>query len=586
MENEKKVFPKNKENLPFKLMLCYNWNLIKHEIITNDPIFNLLSNIKEFTILKGINGYLKFLYSYRNIIEKILYDNEEVLEIESADVIKAISDYFYLSLILKNNKNIVNYAYSINFIKEINEHRKTVKESFKKIIISKIILELIENYKNTDKYEESEYEELESIYKENIGTIESNIKFFKELNGNWTLENIQNKKIDEIYEELILDLIKTKKYGNANIINQLELENINITETVIDHLFDFLEKYIKNLNFEISQIEQLFNNEILSFIYFLFKYLLKELKEQIFIYKSPFLIQIKKFILNIIKKEKEKFLKCYQSSDEEIKNKIRFILKIFLDSNYYLNKLNLNNIQNSNLNNHREENKNNYLINPINPIIGNNSSNNNSINSYYEREASSYDKNFSNQPTKSRNNMSNPLSRSSVKNQKNGNLKEIENNDFLGNIINNEKLLHDILTNSTFKFYIEENDENHNFIYDSITAEQKKFKKIEDIKEMTLEYGNNVKLYKSFNKFISFLNKIENQIKKNYKKKSRLEITMKFRKPQNSNESLSYYDIDCIYNYKLNNNNNNLEFVDENCLDNKNLEGISYFLNDINSNEN
>ena len=195
MKNGKKIFSKNKENLPFKLILCYNWILIKHDIITNDPIFYLLSNFEEITSLKGKKEYIKFLYCNRNNIESILYNEEKIIEIESVNTIKTISDYFYLSLIIKNKNNLVNYSYSINFIKEINEQRKIVKEVFQKVIISKIILELIENYKETDNYKEKEEEEeLTNIFQENIGIIESNLNVFKELNENWNLEKIQKKK--------------------------------------------------------------------------------------------------------------------------------------------------------------------------------------------------------------------------------------------------------------------------------------------------------------------------------------------------------------------------------------------------------
>ena len=595
MKNGKIIFSKNKENLPFKLILCYNWILIKHDIITNDPIFYLLSNFEEITSLKGKKEYIKFLYCNRNNIESILYNEEKIIEIESVNTIKTISDYFYLSLIIKNKNNLVHYSYSINFIKEINEQRKIVKEVFQKVIISKIILELIENYKQTDNYKEKEEEEeLTNIFQENIGIIESNLNVFKELNENWNLEKIQKKKIDEIYIQLILDLIKTRKYGDTNILNQLDLENIYITETVMNHLFDYLEN--KN-NINISQIEQIFNNEALSLFYFIFKYLLKE---QVFIFKSIFLSQIKRFILKIIKEEKDKFLKYYESNNIENKNKIKFILELFLESNYYLNILNLNNAQNyqnipensqiMNLNNHQQENthnnnQNNNLMNIPIIINENNFSNNNSKNnSIYENDPSFF-KNNSNIATDRKNfsssNFSNPLTRDSVDQAHKSPQKEIDT--FEVNNLNNEELLIDILTKSIFQFHINENDEKHNIIYGLIKAGQKTYKKIEEIKEMILEFGKNDKLYRSFNQFTSFLNKIETEIQKNYKKKHKLEITIKFNQPENPETNSSYYEIDCLYYYKLNNNNNNEEFSDKNCLNDKELEGLYYLLNEINN---
>ena len=85
-----------------------------------------------------------------------------------------------------------------------------------------------------------------------------------------------------------------------------------------------------------------------------------------------------------------------------------------------------------------------------------------------------------------------------------------------------------------------------------------------------MEYGKNDKLIRSYKKFISFFGKIETQIKNNYKKKFRLEITIKFNKPENPNENSSYYDIDCLYNYKLNKDNNKNSDNNKNYDDNNN----------------
>ena len=304
--------------------------------------------------------------------------------------------------------------------------------------------------------------------------------------------------------------------------------------------------------------------------------------------------------MKIIKEEKDKFLKYYESNNIENKNKIKFILELFLESNYYLNILNLNNAQNyqnipensqiMNLNNHQQENthnnnQNNNLMNIPIIINENNFSNNNSKNnSIYENDPSFF-KNNSNIATDRKNfsssNFSNPLTRDSVDQAHKSPQKEIDT--FEVNNLNNEELLIDILTKSIFQFHINENDEKHNIIYGLIKAGQKTYKKIEEIKEMILEFGKNDKLYRSFNQFTSFLNKIETEIQKNYKKKHKLEITIKFSQPENPETNSSYYEIDCLYYYKLNNNNNNEEFSDKNCLNDKELEGLYYLLNEINN---
>ena len=56
-----------------------------------------------------------------------------------------MSYYYYLSLLIRDNRDIINYSYSIEYIKKIND--KFIKDDnsnkYSKIIMSKIILELI-----------------------------------------------------------------------------------------------------------------------------------------------------------------------------------------------------------------------------------------------------------------------------------------------------------------------------------------------------------------------------------------------------------------------------------------------------------
>ncbi len=64
---------------------------------------------------------------------------------------------FYLNLLINDNKAIVNYSYSIDLINEITNLQKKISDTiYKKIIISKIIIDLIYNYKQSDNYKEEE----------------------------------------------------------------------------------------------------------------------------------------------------------------------------------------------------------------------------------------------------------------------------------------------------------------------------------------------------------------------------------------------------------------------------------------------
>ena len=599
MENGKTFFFKNLEKFPFKLLLCYNWIIIKHEYITKEPIFKLLFNSNEIFKLKDKKELSKFYYYNRNKIAKILDEEEAFIQIELDDNNMTMSFYFYLSLIIKNNIHKIDYTYSIELLRKINNQRKIIQnEFFKKIMISKIIFELIDNYRNCEDYAEKEENELIDIEEENNQTIIQNLNIFKELKlENISLEDIKKIKIDEIYIELIIALIKYKNLGNSDYIinsfNQLDLENIFLTEKMKKDLFLFLEDEQNISNYNILQLEDLLNNDKLIFFFILFKYLLKE---SFYIFHINFLYKIR---ISIIKKIKSKnynnFLNNYNRIDDNIKkNKIKFVLKSFLDSDYYLKKLNLenNNINSNNINDNvnNDDDNNNEIINVIfindkdndNDNNNNDNDNNNNNNNYNINNNQNNINNIEiNNYTiytissKSRD-ISNPLSRISLDEAHKKSNKELDN-------INIEDIKIDIdimqmLTNSYFKLQINGKVENRFIKYVEIKIGNKEYKNIRKIKEITFDEKADTKLLNSYNKYITTLNKIEERIKNEYKKSCDLEIELKFEKPKVQFDNMKYYDIDCYY--KIPNVNN--IFKDENLLNNKNLIGIDLFINEIN----
>jgi hypothetical protein len=73
--------------------------------------------------------------------------------------------------------------------------------------MSKIILDLINNYEQTPYFEENQINELNEIKKSNIELIENNIEILKQLNSNFTADYIRKTNIDEIYIDIIISLI-------------------------------------------------------------------------------------------------------------------------------------------------------------------------------------------------------------------------------------------------------------------------------------------------------------------------------------------------------------------------------------------
>ena len=123
-----------------------------------DPIHNLLSNfdeIKEICQNLIINNNFKFLYFNKRKVHDILYEEEKIYPINYNDKI-IFSELFYLSLLILDEEETINYTFSIEYIKSVNniiKENKEIKE-LKKILISKIILILIYNFKGEDQYDE------------------------------------------------------------------------------------------------------------------------------------------------------------------------------------------------------------------------------------------------------------------------------------------------------------------------------------------------------------------------------------------------------------------------------------------------
>ena len=132
------------------------------------------NKIKEFTLLKDENIFKFFYFNKKEVHEK-LFEEEEVIEVDNT-INKNIILYFYLNLLINDNLTIVNYIYSLDLITKLNDsQKKNDNKKYKKIINSKVIVDLIENYKNSDKYEEGKDDEiLDEIESDNKNIIQEN----------------------------------------------------------------------------------------------------------------------------------------------------------------------------------------------------------------------------------------------------------------------------------------------------------------------------------------------------------------------------------------------------------------------------
>ena len=289
-------------------------------------------------ILNTLDGNLtKFCYFYRKCVHQILYDEEEVIIIDKPG---ELSYFFYLSLLIRDNINLVNYSYKFHLINELYNKNKD-NNSITKIIYAKIIIDLINNFRGLDSSENDRYnKKLKEIEDENINYIDNNIKIFQEKFGlNYNKDDFMNKNLDLIYIEIFNALIENRKLENYDdvieIIKMLDLENIDITKIMYDKISILLnsnEAYITD--YIISKVEDLKNINKINFYYIIIKYLIKR---PIYIYNISMLLKTRKNIIKIIN-EKLDVLVSFVYDNNDIKTRMEFLLKEMLDSEYYYKK--------------------------------------------------------------------------------------------------------------------------------------------------------------------------------------------------------------------------------------------------------
>ena len=296
-----------------------------YQIKSNDSEYGKIYNLAElinFLNQKSDNSF-KILYFNKTSIHIILYDEEESIKIISEMMKNGLSNYFYLLLLIEDNPNIINYEYSLDFIKDTNYKRKgNTNNKITNIIKYKIIFILIKNYQQIDNYDKDEEKiELEKIEDNNLKNI--NLKELEDLK--LTIDDLNKMKIDEIYIEIINMLIKTNKIDNYeytyNIIKELDLENIDLTETMFNKLSKMLnnEEYIKKYKI-IEEKDIRINKKVINFYYILFKYILKS---KFYVNNINFLLEKENNFIKIIRNDSKESL--ISKLDDNNKEKLKYI---------------------------------------------------------------------------------------------------------------------------------------------------------------------------------------------------------------------------------------------------------------------
>lgn len=374
------MFTKIDYSSSVRLSLNYCCSILNYQSESfnkNDPIFTLLKSFDD--IIRIINGnkvtkISKYLYFNKKLIHNILYESNEVLKINFNNKKNNLEFFFYLILLIRENPNIYDYDFDREYITELNdENRRNNENKINKVIKAKLIYELSNEYL-LDSEENKDEKELEEIVKENYEIIsdQNNMSIFNEINDKINVNDIIEMSIDELYSQIIIGLIESKKFENFDyvydvIIIQLNLDEIDITQLMYDNIKNFLDneenKNISN-DYLIKEENDLDNECKVNFNFILIKYILKNIYN---IYDIKYISNIKQNLKIIFDKNKN----ALQNIEKNKYTKIKDILDLLslqpkkhLKNNLknYYNKF-LPNVYKNKRNDKKENEKDNKLIN-------------------------------------------------------------------------------------------------------------------------------------------------------------------------------------------------------------------------------
>ena len=583
--NTKKYYRFFKDNM--KLDLTYNglisqseiYNILeeinnkneKDKINLTDPILGFIENYKNIESIltkKDINIF-EYLYLNRVQIHRILYKDDENIPITS-EMMTKFSDYYYLYFLIRE-EDTLNYKYEFELISKLYEILITAETSIKKIIYSKILLCFIKNYLEIGEEDnDDKCEDIESKCKEFINSEKKNLK---EFNINLNLDKLDEDSIgiDDIYTNIIISLIKNNRLNNSsetlNILNDLDIKNLRINKKIFTNLNNFLIK--ENLEkYLITKYYDLLNGDIIMFYRMLFIYIFKSSD---YIYFIPYLFDLRKKIIELIKSNIQVFnydLRKGKSQDNIIM--LKEVLSYFIEQDYYIEQSKIA----------RENEKKLVSINNSKKSYGvgsNNPSNSGAVpnsdnNSYYNSSSAK-----------------NPFDTSSYLNKDsiNPNSFEYNNNEQEQNDIKKEEQ-YQIMYKSTFNLVLErkKGEKVASITYKSIkfgideNPEKKQSLEINDIKSNS---SHNETLNINYQKFIAFLENIENELKSGYNSEKPINIEIKFSLQNSYSVNNANYNLTCNYiiNDKSLKENN---FIDEDFLNNTSHDGLFYLKNTLENN--
>ena len=534
-----KIYTKYFEN-HIKLNLSYNglinqsefFSIIKNDDNNNEknkpiiiPFCELIGSyqdIENILLNKEIN-IIEYIYLNKERINQILYDEETNIKIEQNYLVK-FSDYIYLYYILAESRDVVNYIFEIELIDAFNDILLATKSKIKMIILSKLEIFFIDYYfEQKDDEKIKKYEDMKNKCKQIINV---NINYLKEDIADLNIDNLLSDDIENMYTEIIKSLIINGKLNDSDktikLLDDLEIKHIRLNKKFYDNLSKILIE--KNLNkYKISDIDDISDENKMNFYRILFEYILKSSD---YIFYNSFLLETRKKIIEIINDKPNQFYSMAKN------NKNKEALSYLIEFEYY------------------KERAKSLRVNIT-------TDNGDDISSIKYESISSYSL-FG--------------GASSEKEKTDGrSAYELINDNGI------DAISYKILSNSTFLISAEYSKEKKETIitYKKIFYRRKEYNENKDItiNEVKNQNPQDKDLNIYYNKFLQYLQEVENEIKYHYTNEKEIEITMKFSMNKK-------YNLTCEF--QINDNNlDEKDFTESDLLNQTNHEALNIMAQNI-----
>ena len=340
-----------------KIRLECELNKLKAEIVVKKK-----SSIKNYDELMEIlkctdkKDQTQCIYLNRLPIQNILLEEDKMINISNENInYNGNKSLFYLALSINSDKYVLNYSYDFDFVNDLLDKIKREEIGIKKLILY-ILLDIIyENYKqlsnttesNDNDQKEKTSEEIKAFINQNLSLL-NEFDIFLKPNKNEEID------IEIIYNQIIISLIRQKKFDNCEydtkkLLELLDIENIELTNKMYESI---KKEFDENLSreyldsYKIKNAEDLDNEKILNFYYILLKYLFKK---SIYLYNIQFLLDSQNSVKKIIRSNYFIIEQLLKNNLNSIEEKKYFVLTRLLDSEYYISKKDLNKLFNDKL---------------------------------------------------------------------------------------------------------------------------------------------------------------------------------------------------------------------------------------------